>query len=48
MALFHKMTECGKDKGIRYGVTALYDIKNWNFKTQDKIDFLYLFEVIFF
>ena len=27
MALFHKIIASGKDKGLKYGVTALYDIK---------------------
>ena len=37
------------DKGLWCGVTALCDIKNWSFKTLDKITFLFdskLFSIV--
>ena len=48
MASFHKMIECGKDKGFLLRGNCALQHQNWNFKTRDEIDFLTLFEVFFY
>ena len=40
MVVFHKMIACGKDKGLKYGVTAFYDIKNEILRAEIKLTIL--------